>query len=126
MPWMENNAISGEKGSPPQYESWSGDMKIANLFQMLCKHIDIPFDQQNKILDQIMKMTRGTSQRAASLQHDAQQPRLAMEADGPANTKTRERTEGAPTAVQAKGGDSCTAQKVQDGPKTLTSFGMKV
>ena len=48
-----------------------------------------------------------------------------MEADGPANTKSRERTEGAATAIQAMHRDSCTAQKVQDGPKTSTSFGMK-
>ena len=49
-----------------------------------------------------------------------------MEVDGPADTKTRERTEGTATAVQAMHGDSSTAQKVQDGPKTSTSFGMKV
>ena len=112
---MENNAVSGKKGSAPQDESWAGDMKIANLFQMLCKHINSRFDQQVKTLDEIMKMTRGTSQRAASLEHDARQPRLVMEADGPANTKTRERTEGAATAVHAMHGNSCTAQKVQDG-----------
>ena len=48
-----------------------------------------------------------------------------MEADGTANTKTRERTEGAATAVQAMHGDSCTtAQKVQDGQKTSISFGV--
>ena len=59
------------------------------------------------------------------LEHGARQSRLAMEADGPANTKTRECTEGAATAVQAMHGDSCTAQKVQDGPKTSISFGVK-
>ena len=42
-----------------------------------------------------------------------------MEADGPANIKTQERTEGAATALQAMRGDSCTtAQRVQDGPMT--------
>ena len=46
---------------------------------------------------------------AFSLEHDARQPRLAMEADGPADTKTRERTEGAATAVQAMHGDSFSA-----------------
>ena len=49
-----------------------------------------------------------------------------MEGDGPANTKTQERTEGAATAVQAMRGDSCTtAQRVQDGPMTNSiCFGM--
>ena len=32
MPWMENNAVSGKKGSPPQYESGSRNMKIVQTF----------------------------------------------------------------------------------------------
>ena len=80
------------------------------------------FKQQEKRLD---KITRFLEQLAASLELDARQPRLAMEADGPANTKTRERTEGTATAVQAMHGDSCTAQRIQDDPKTNSaSFGM--
>ena len=47
-----------------------------------------------------------------------------MEADGPANIKTRERTEGAATAVQVMHGDSCTTKRVQDGPKISTCFGV--
>ena len=66
---------------------------------------------------------RGTSQRLASLEHDARQPRLAMEADGQADTEIRERTEGDATAVQAIHGDSCSANRVDSGPKTTsTSF----
>ena len=71
------------------------------------------------------KEMRATDQREASQEKDTRQPRLAMEEDGTANVKIRERTEGAATAVQAMHGDSCTAQKVQDGPKTSTSFGVK-
>ena len=63
--------------------------------------------------------------RLRRLEHDDRKPRLVMEADGPADTTTRERTEGAATAVQAMHGDSCTEQKVQDGPKTSLSFGVK-
>ena len=49
-----------------------------------------------------------------------------MEADGPANTKIRERTEGAATAVQAMRGDSFSARRVEPGPNTnSTSFGVK-
>ena len=62
----------------------------------------------------------------ARLEHGAQQPRLAMEADGQANTKTRERTEGAATAVQAMRGDGFFARRVERGPNTnSTSFGVK-
>ena len=70
-------------------------------------------------------IARLLEQHLASQEQDARQPRLTMEGDGPANTKTRERTEGAATAVQAMHGDSCTAQKIQDGPKTSISFGVK-
>ena len=48
---------------------------------------------------------RSTNQRVARLDHDARQPRLAVKADVPANTKTRECTEGAAPAVQAMHGD---------------------
>ena len=49
---------------------------------------------------------------AFSLEQDVQQPRLAMEADVLVDKKTRERTEGAATAVQAKHEDSCSAKRV--------------
>ena len=71
------------------------------------------------------EIRRYAMQQLAIQEQDARQPRLAIEADGPANTKTREHTEGAATAVQAVHGDSYTTQKVQDGPKTSISFGVK-
>ena len=52
------------------------------------------FGQQEKKLDEIVEEMKETEHRLASLEHDARQPRLAMEADGQADTKTRERTEG--------------------------------
>ena len=59
-----------------------------------------------------------------SQEQDARQPRLAVEeADGHANTKTRERTESAATAVQAMRGDGFSARRVEPGPNTSsTSF----
>ena len=63
---------------------------------------------------------------SASLEQDARQPRLAMEADGPANTKTRERMVGAATAIQPMREDSFSARWVETGPNTnSTSFGVK-
>ena len=123
MPWMENKTVSGKKGSPRQDEYESGDMKIADLFRMLCEHIDRRFDEQEKKLDEIMKMTRGTSQRVSSLEQDARQRRLAMEADRPANTKTSERTSDAATAVQSMHGDSCSTDRIDPDPMCSTSFG---
>ena len=46
-----------------------------------------------------------------------------MDTDGPADIKTRERTEGATTAVQAMHGDSCSANRVDPDPMCSTSFG---
>ena len=46
-----------------------------------------------------------------------------MEADGPANTKTREGTQGAATAVQAMRGDSCSADRADPDPMCSTSSG---
>ena len=87
--------------------------------------MDSCFDRWNRKLDEISDETRVMDQHVTSLEHGVRQPRLAMMADGHANTKTQERTEGAATAAQAMRGDSCTAkQKVQDGPKTSISFGM--
>ena len=77
-------------------------------------------------MDELSDEMRRTYQRLASLEQDARQPRLAMGVDVPADKKTRERTEGAATAVQAMHGDSCTTKGVQAGPTTSTSFGVKV
>ena len=55
--------------------------------------------------EEIKKDLRKMKQRVASLKQDARQPRLAMGEDVKADKKTRERTEGAATAVQAKHGD---------------------
>ena len=81
------------------------------------------FDQQENKLDQLMEMTRGISQRLAGLEQDARHPRLAIKANGPADTETRERTEGAATVVQAMHGDSCSANRVDPDPMCSTSFG---
>ena len=70
-------------------------------------------------------ITRRLEQHLTSLEQDARQPRLAMEGGGSADTKTRERTEGTATAVQAMHEDSCSATRVDPGPKAnSTSFGM--
>ena len=66
---------------------------------------------------------RVMDQRPSSLEQDARQSRLAMVADGQADTKTRERTEDAATAVQAMHGDSCSASQIDPDPMCSISFG---
>ena len=72
------------------------------------------------------EITRLLEQHLPSLEQEARQPRLAMEADEPADTKTRERTQGAAKVVQAMHGDSFSASRIDSGPKNnSTSFGVK-
>ena len=98
------------------------------MYTRLCEErfdrMDSRFDRWIKNLDDEM---RKMDEHVTRLEHGARQPRLAMEADGQANTKTRERTEGAATAVQAMRGDCFSVDRVEPGPNTnSTSFGVKV
>ena len=137
MLWEEGEDVPGGIGPLPQQEEfWSGQPTLEEVYPVLCEVIISRFDRQQKSMDscfdrwdrkmnEILDGRRVIEQHVTSLEQDARQPRLVMEADGQANKKTRKRTEGATTALQAMHGDSCTAQNVQDGPKTSYSFGVK-
>ena len=89
-----------------------------------------PVDEFREIkshFDNLKELMRRLEQHLMSQEQDARQPRLAMEeADGHANTKTRELTEGAATAVQAMRGDDFSVRRVEPGSNTnSTSFGVK-
>ena len=129
MPWKDCEAIPEGNCPIPQQEQFkSGEPTLANIYR-LCEErfdrMDSYSDRWNRKLDQISDETRVMDQHVTSVEHGARHPRLAMEGDGQANTKTQERTEGAATALHTMQRDSCTTeQKVQDGPKTSISFGM--
>ena len=77
-------------------------------------------------MDEISEEMRKMNQHVTRLEHGARQLRLAMEADGQADTETRVRTEGAATAGQAMRGDCFSAHRVEPGPTTnSTNFGVK-
>ena len=78
------------------------------------------------MVSHVEEQTELLEKRLTRREHGARQPRLAMDADGPADTKTRERTEGAATAVQAMRGNGFSARRVEPSPNTnSTGFGMK-
>ena len=81
------------------------------------------FDKSDRKMDELAEEIRATDQRLVGLEQDARQPRFTMEGDVPADKKTRERTEGAATAIQAKHGDSCSPNRVDPNPMCCTSFG---
>ena len=118
MPRKEIMAVPEGNGPIPQYVM-PGGITLEDFRQALS-------EMRGNILIEFEEDLRSISQRLASLEHGDRQPRLAMEADGPADKKTREHTEGAVKAVQAMHGDSFSANRVQAGPKTTsTSFGVK-
>ena len=96
-----------------QNEFGSGQPTLVNTIRRIEEILDRRIDLITRLLEQYL----------TSLEQDARQPRLAMEADGHANVKTRERTEGTTTAVQAMHRDSCSADRVDPDPMCSTSFG---
>ena len=80
-------------------------------------------DVSGRRLDELSENLRSIDQHVASFEHDARQQRLAMEADVSADTKTRERTEGAAAVIQAMHGDSFSANRVDPDPESSTRFG---
>ena len=142
MPRKESEAVPESNGPVPQQEQFgSGEPTLADGYRLfeerfdnqqkrmdsLFDGMDSCLDRWNSKLDEISDETRVVDEHVTSLEHGARQPRLAIEVNGYANTKTQEGTEGSANAGQAMRGDSCTAeQKVQDGPKTSITLGVEV
>ena len=131
MPWKASEAVPEGNGPILQQEEFgSGQPTMGDVYRMMKE----AFDRWDRKLDGIsgkmeeyVEERTSIDQRLTRLEHGARQPRLVMEADGHANTKTRELTEGAATAaVQAMRGDNFSARWVELGPNTnSTSFGVK-
>ena len=119
----ESEAVLEGNGPVPQQEVFgSGQPTLENVYRIM-KEV---FQEWDTKMDELVRERRSIDQRLTRLEYDARQPRLTMEEDGSANTKTHERTEGAATAVQAMHGDRFSACRVDPGPKSnSTSFGMK-
>ena len=99
MPRNWSKAVPEDNGLVPQQEEFGSDQPtLADIYRLF----EESFDRQLKIMDKLVEDMRATEQLSASLKHDARQPRLPMETDEPSDTKTRERTEVAAAAVQAK------------------------
>ena len=123
MPREENGPV------PQQEELGSGQPKLADVYRPSDESFDRKmkshFERLEKTFDKLKMMMRLLEHHLGSQAQGTRQPRLAMEADRIANTKTRERTEDAAAALQAMHGDSFSACRVDPGPKTSTSFGVK-
>ena len=122
----ESKGVPEGNGPIPQQEEFgSGQHMMEDVHRMMKEVFDEWDTKMDKLLREYKEEWRSIDQRLTRLEHDARQPRLAMEADGPANTKTCERTAGVTTAVQAMHGDSLSACRGYPGPMSNSnSFGM--
>ena len=123
-------APEGNDPVPQKEELGSGQPTLADIYRLCVERFDRMnsySDRLDKKLDEISAEMKKMDQHITRLEYEARQPRFAMEADGPADTtKTRERTEGAATAVQAMREDCFPARRVEPDPTTnSTSFGVK-
>ena len=100
---------------------------MGDVYRPLVERFDRQLEIMDSHFDEISEETSKMNQHVTRLGHGARQPRHAMEADGQqADTRTRERTEGTATAVQAMRGDCFSVRRVEPGPTTnLTSLGVK-
>ena len=118
--WSEA-VLKGIGPAPQQEEFGSNQPTLVKVYRMVEELID----KSDRKLDEFTENLRAIDQRVASLEQDARQPRLAKEADVPADTKTCERTEGAAKAVEAIHGDNFSANRVDPDPMCSNGFGVK-
>ena len=113
------NTAVPECGGPVRHDEVGPDQPttLAALYRMI-KEL---FDESDRKLDELADEMKAPKQRSAGLEQVARQPRLAMEADVPSDIKTHKRVEDG-VAIQAKHGDSCSANQVDPDPMCLTSF----
>ena len=122
MPRNWSEAIPEGNGPVRQQEKFGSDPPtLADVY----RRIEELFDRPDTKSEKLAKVMRATEQRLAGQEQNARQPCLAMEADAPADTKTRQRTDGAAKAIQAMYGNCFSAKRVDPDPMCLTSFGVK-
>ena len=95
------------EGNDPvsQHDEYEHDQStLADIYRRLEEGFDRQLNRMKSYFDDFTEKMRETGQRLTGLEHEARQPRLAMEADVTPDTKTRKRTEDA-AADQAKHGN---------------------
>ena len=110
MPRKKIEAVPEGNGPILQQEEFgSGQPTMEDIYRIMKEAFDRwdrKLDKVSDKMEECIEEQTSIDQRLTRLEHGVRQPRLVMEANGYANTKTRERTEGAATAVQAIRGDS--------------------
>ena len=106
MPRKWIKAVPEGNGPVPHHDEVGPDQPtMVDLYRMIKERFDRSdsnmdkmtslFGRSDRKLDELTEKMRATRQRLAGLEQDTRQPRLAMEADVPTDTKTCKRTENA-------------------------------
>ena len=113
MPRKGSKAFHEGNGPIPQdaYVMLSGII-LEDFRRVMSEMWDEVREENGRKKPENPKDLRRMDQRLVTQEQDARQPRLIMEADVPADTKTCERTEGAVKAVQAMHGNIFSAKRI--------------
>ena len=91
----EREAVPEGNGPVPQQEEYgSGQPALEGVYRMAKEVFKVWDRKMDELLREYKEEWRSMDQCLTRLDHGAREPRLAMEADGQPDTKTRERTEG--------------------------------
>ena len=117
MPQKESEAVPKGNGPIPRQEKFGPDkLTQADVYRLFEERFERQLQGGKSHLDKMdvsAEEMRGTRRRLGGRKQDARQPRPVMEANVQADNKTRKRTEGTATAVQA----------IHPDPMCSTSFG---
>ena len=123
MPRKQDKAVPEGNDPVPQHDEVGPDQPTsADIHRLFEERLDRQLNQIKSHFDEHTEKMRETRQRSAGFEHDARQPRLAMEVDVRSDTKTRKRTEDV-MADQAKHGDNFCAKRVDAGPPMRLTSG---
>ena len=122
---MQSKAVPEKNGPVPEDNSELGGLTMEEFCRIFPEEFDRGFDTWTSCFDfegRLEDKENNTNQRLARLQYKTRQPRLATEADVKTDTKASKRTGGAAAEDEKNGGIS--SARAEDGPTSLTSFGM--
>ena len=123
MPRKQGRAVPKGNGPVPQHDEFGPDQPtLEDIHRLFEERLDRQLNQKKIHFDDLTEKIIEAKKCLADLEHEAQQPRLAMEADVTPDTKTRKHPEGA-AANRAKHEDKSSSPQVDPNPMCLTNFG---
>ena len=125
IPRKKSKPVPEANDPVPQDKPGLGSLTTEETRRIMSEELNKRFDEWTRHFDLRLEdnKEKNTNRRSAGLEQEARQPRLATEADGEPDKKTRKCTEGASAADRVMNGDRSSA-RVDGDPTSLISFGM--